>query len=888
MAIDRMSSDCLLGIQEAQSLGNSAGLTTLQNEMLFAGMITQPERARATLAEYKLDNVDEVKSSAVRTLQFKLPRSEMTGTPNETNDALPFSEETRSVLNKACEIADKMESQTVRSEHVLLALLGYNNGKKIEAVPVLDLLGDIPTLKNVSRGASGFSVTEFCQDLVNALPNTPVSSADDKVVVRDKVVMGGPAGPTNTLAEVGVDMTQLALDGKLDTVYGRDKEVRSALRTLGRRRKNNPCLIGDPGVGKTAVAEAIAQVLANGIQELEEAKKESSVPSKVRQRFSKLMNGNKSSDEKDDGDENEDGVDDVLADNLPPCPTSLIGARLINVELASLVAGTSNRGDFERKIKNLIKEASESDVILFIDEIHNLIGTGGGGDGSMNAANLLKPALARGELRVLGATTTPEYRRYIEKDGALERRFQPLEVKEPTVYETLDILGAISPKYEEFHGVEYTYNALVAATKLSNRYISDRFLPDKAIDMLDEAGSMVKMTEDGESFYVTEDAIEAVISEITGIPLGKLDTGEKTRLKNLEQTIGERIKGQDTAVRAVSKAIRRARSGMRDGRRPVSSLLFCGPTGVGKTELCKALAETYYGQEKDMIRLDMSEYMDRFSTSRLLGAPPGYVGYEEGGALTEAVRRKPHSVILFDELEKAHEDVLNVLLQIMDEGTLTDGKGRTINFKNNIVVMTSNIGSKDIMEVARGDTEGDETASLTTDVVKKALEDALRPELLNRIDEIVVFAPLQYENLKEISKNIIADTVKRTKEDQSITLSVADNIAEIATREALGVANMYGARPIRRAVQRYLEDTMAEAIMSEFVDEGDSVSIDLKDPNSGKKIVEIKRLLDGESVLIDVDEDSGISKEGLGFEAAFSDIPSLDDEPKKETGDSFQ
>jgi ATP-dependent Clp protease ATP-binding subunit ClpC len=576
---------------------------------------------------------------------------------------------------------------------------------------------------------------------------------------------------------------------------------------------------------------------------------------------------------------------------LPPCPQSLKGARLISIELAGLVAGTANRGDFEKKIKNLIEEASQSNVILFIDEIHNLIGTGGGGDGAMNAANILKPALARGDLRVLGATTTPEYRRYIEKDGALERRFQPLEIKEPTVYETLDILATVCPRYEAFHGVEYTYNALLSAAKLSNRYMNDRFLPDKAIDLLDEAGSMIKMAEEGDTFYVTEDTIAQVISEISGIPIGKLDTGEKERLRNLEEDIQKRIKGQNTAVRSVAKAIRRSRSGMRDGKRPVASLMFCGPTGVGKTELCKALAQTYYGQEKDMIRLDMSEYMDRFSTSRLIGSPPGYVGYEEGGQLTEAVRRAPHSVVLFDELEKAHEDVLNILLQIMDEGQLTDGKGRTVSFKNNIFVMTSNIGSKDIIEAARAaDTEIDGT-QLTSDIVKAALEEALRPELLNRIDEIVVFSPLSYENLKDIATNLIADTVARAEDDQSITIKVSDNIAELVTRDALSVASIYGARPIRRAVQRYLEDTMAEAIMSEFVDEGDEVKVNLKDPNGDKRIVEITRLSDGKSILIDVDEDAGISAAiDLDYQATYGDLPDLGDEPPKREPDtgSFQ
>ena len=579
---------------------------------------------------------------------------------------------------------------------------------------------------------------------------------------------------------------------------------------------------------------------------------------------------------------------------LPPCPKALAGYRLISVELASLVAGTRNRGDFEEKVQKLIKEASGTNVILFIDEIHNLIGTGGGGDGAMNAANLMKPALARGELRVLGATTTPEYRRYIEKDAALERRFQPLNIVEPTVEETLEILNTIMPKYAEYHNVEYTKNALEAAAKLSDRYISDRFLPDKAIDLLDEAGSMIKMSENfDEDYFVTEDAITQVVSEISGVPVGRLDTGEKARLRSLELDMGKRIKGQERAVKSVAKSIRRARSGMRDPKRPVASFLFCGPTGVGKTEVCKSLADTYFGREKDMITIDMSEYMDRFATSRLVGAPPGYVGYDEGGQLTEAVRRNPHSVILFDEVEKAHEDVLNVLLQIMDEGKLTDGKGRVVNFKNSIIVMTSNIGSQKIVEASKQSTSEElaEKSLETARLVQEELEQSWKPELLNRIDEIVVFSPLSFDNLREIAGNLVDEAAKRAEGSQKIELNVEENLIGAITREGALFSEQYGARPIRRALQRYLEDTLSEAIMRDFIKEGDEVTAELSTVKEIKgftisddqDVVKITKFTSGgsDSMLIPVEAEGGIGGavgKDLEWQALYGDLPSFDDD----------
>jgi len=876
--LEKLSVSAVSGIQESHRLGHQIGTSVLRPEVMFAGLISHPENAEFTITKFEM-TTDKIVPSVTTQLQNQ-PNLELT--PTTSDEALPFSSATKLVLTQAADISISLGSDEIRSEHILLALMGYNLGDRIEASPVLSVLTNVqPPLK----GANGktFSVFNFCEALVQDLKNAPPSDGSGappprRVEKNEIVVGGGGLGGIGmaTLSSVGVDMTQMALDGELDPVYGRDQEIRSALRTLGRRRKNNPCLIGEPGVGKTAVAEAIAQVLATSIDN----QKNDKVDGK-KFTFSNPFGGKKDKEEE---------VEEVpaIVYELPSCPASLEGARLIRVELASLVAGTANRGDFEQKVQNLIKEASNSNVILFIDEIHTIIGTGG--DGAMNAANLFKPALARGELRILGATTTPEYRQYIEKDGALERRFQPLMVDEPSIEETIDILSTILPRYEEFHQVEYTSNAIEAAAKLSARYVNDRFLPDKAIDLCDEAGSMVKQAytidndeDDGSIDYVTEDSITQVISEISGIPVGRLDLEDKQRLLQLEEELSKRLKGQDTAVKAVAKSIRRSRAGLADSRRPVASFLFCGSTGVGKTELCKALASTYYGKEQDMIRLDMSEYMDRFSTSRLVGAPPGYVGFEEGGQLTEAVRRKPHSVILMDEMEKAHPDVLNILLQILDEGTLTDGKGRTVSFKNTILVMTSNIGSQKILEMQRGGGSTEETS--VDSVVQSELEQALRPELLNRIDEIIIFNPLDYDVIVEIARNMMQEVIERAQTEAKLgEVTISNNIVEMMARQ--GFSRTFGARPIRRATKRYLEDTLAEALLQDFLQEGDEVSLDLVPPSTDQ--VKLSKP-GGKTLVLTVDPDTGVggesnnaAAENVKWDRLYGKAPSLDDDDEEE------
>lgn len=878
VVVDRMSEECVAATQVAQRIGNEIGLRFLQNEVLVAGISNRPEKAGRTLAKYNFA-YPLIRKASEKTLQnngFQLKNEFNRDTLIQKDKPLPFSEDVKITLKNAAQIASYFDSNNINSEHVLLALMGYNYGKPIDQQNVPVGLEILRSTENINDNK--FSAYDFCEELVQDM-KLPYDLSENPAT-EEVVVIGGGSTKTNTLEEVGVDLTEMAVQGRLDRVYGRDNEIKMALRTLGRRRKNNPCLIGDPGVGKTAIAEAIAQVLASSYPSMEIKK-----PTFSSTTFNPFGNNG----------EGEVIENEIVDDySLPPCPKALEGYRLISVELASLVAGTRNRGDFEEKVQKLIKEASNTNIILFIDEIHNLIGTGGGGDGAMNAANLMKPALARGDIRVMGATTTAEYRRYIEKDAALERRFQPLDVVEPTVEETLDILNTIMPKYAEYHDVEYTTNAIEAAAKLSDRYISDRFLPDKAIDLLDEAGSMVKMSETfDEDYYVTEDAITQVVSEISGVPVGRLDTGEKTRLRNLELDMGKRIKGQERAVKAVAKSIRRARSGMRDPKRPVASFLFCGPTGVGKTELCKSLADTYFGREKDMITIDMSEYMDRFATSRLVGAPPGYVGYDEGGQLTEAVRRNPHSVILFDEVEKAHEDVLNVLLQIMDEGKLTDGKGRVVNFKNAVIVMTSNIGSQKIVESSKESTSDElTTKSLeTARLVQEELEQSWKPELLNRIDEIVIFSPLSFENLREIAGNLVDETIARAASSQKISLSVEQNLINAIAREGSLFSDQYGARPIKRAVQRYLEDTLSEAIMRDFLKEGDEVTMELSSIKEVKGVtlsddqdaVNISKFTGAgsDSILVPVEAEGGIGGavgKDLEWQALYGDLPSFGDD----------
>jgi ATP-dependent Clp protease ATP-binding subunit ClpC len=657
-------------------------------------------------------------------------------------------------------------------------------------------------------------------------------------------VTAGPSSgrtKTPTLDEFGSNLTNLAAEGKLDPVVGRVKEIERVIQILGRRTKNNPVLIGEPGVGKTAIAEGLAQRIANN------------------------------------------DIPDILEEK-----------RVVTLDIGLLVAGTKYRGEFEERLKKIMDEIrSAGNVILVIDEVHTLIGAGAA-EGAIDAANILKPALARGELQCIGATTLDEYRKHIERDAALERRFQPVMVGEPTVDETIEILYGLRERYEQHHKLKILDEALEAAAHLSDRYISDRYLPDKAIDLIDEAGSRVRLinsqlppaakeldkelrqilkqkddavraqdfdkagelrdremeikaeiraiasskktegSHDEDGPLVDSEEIAHIVASWTGVPVNKLTETESEKLLHMEDTLHQRLIGQEDAVKAVSRAIRRARVGLKNPNRPIASFIFCGPTGVGKTELTKSLAAYFFGSEEAMIRLDMSEYMERHTVSKLIGSPPGYVGYNEGGQLTEAVRRRPYTVVLFDEIEKAHPDVFNMLLQILEDGRLTDAKGRTVDFKNTLLIMTSNIGSKVIEKGGGGlgfEFSEDKTESQYNRIrslVNEELKNFFRPEFLNRLDEIIVFRQLNVEEIKEISALLLKEVFQRLSE-KGISLDVTEKFKDLLVKE--GYNPSYGARPLRRAIMRLLEDVLAEEILSGNVGEGDIAVVDVDDDN---------------------------------------------------------
>ena len=705
------------------------------------------------------------------------------------------------ILEKSIESAKSVGNELVGTEYILSSIL--NEGDNYANRFLMELNADIPKILDESSNI-GFK-----------------DETDNKIKKAKK-------GNTKTLDKFAQDLTEKAQMGKLDPVIGREKEIERVIEILGRRTKNNPVLIGEPGVGKTAIAEGLALK--------------------------------------------------IISDDAPE---TIKNKRVLALDLTGMVAGTKYRGDFEERIKAAIDEAiSNEDVILFIDELHTIMGAGSA-EGSTDAANILKPSLARGELRVIGATTLEEYRKNIEKDSALERRFQPVSVDEPNEADTILILKGLKTKYEAHHKVQISDEAINAAVVLSSRYITDRFLPDKAIDLIDEAASKVRLREsktpdnireienkiksakeekvafvnaqdyekaaemrdkeialkkeleecikankqNGEyTAKVLEEDIATIVSSWTGVPVTQLTEAESERLLRLEETLHNRIIGQDEAVTAVSKAIRRGRVGIKDKNRPIGSFIFLGPTGVGKTELCKALAETMFGSENAMLRLDMSEYMEKHTVSKMIGSPPGYVGYEEGGQLTEKVRRKPYSVVLFDEIEKAHPDVFNILLQILEDGHITDSQGRRVDFKNTVIIMTSNIGARNITDtkVSFGFGENDDTEPNIKAKVLEELKKEFRPEFLNRVDDIIVFHKLQKEHILEIARNMLDSLSKRLKE-LDITLCFEES-AVLAVSEA-GFDKVYGARPLRRAIVSNIEDALSEKMLDGSIKSKDTVTI---------------------------------------------------------------
>ena len=744
---------------------------------------------------------------------------EHVGRGNKKATSIYMTPRVKHVLELAIQVANHMNHNYVGTEHILLGLLSDGSGVAVAILRSMNIRSN---------------------DVVEAIRSILGSNKGSNNGGQEGINSNNDLGE---LSDFATDLNESAKQGKIDPVIGRDTEIQRVIQILSRRTKNNPVLIGEPGVGKTAIAEGLAQR--------------------------------------------------IVTDNVPEI---LRNKRIISLSIGSLLAGAKYRGEFEERLKKAIDEVQQhDDMIIFIDEIHTLVGAGAT-EGTMDAANILKPALARGEFQVIGATTLDEYKKYIEKDAALERRFQPVQVGEPNEEDALEILKGLRDRYEAFHKAKITDEALTAAVSLSSRYITDRFLPDKAIDVVDEAASKVRMKvfsaapdvkaledrlntvkkekeaavtsqdfekaaelrdeeqsllkeigdkksiakeKSDQKLIVTEEDIAAVVAQWTGIPVAKIAEEESATLLHLEEELHKRVVGQDEAVTAVAKAVRRARAGLKDPKRPIGSFLFLGPTGVGKTELARALASSLFGDESAMIRLDMSEYMEKHTVSRLVGAPPGYVGYEEGGQLTDAVRRKPYSVILLDEVEKAHADFFNILLQVLDDGRLTDSQGRTVDFRNTVIIMTSNLGAKALhknspelgfLAAKKSDFNVDENKEIEFKEAKKSVMDAVkrhfRPEFLNRIDEMIVFHPLTGEDLKEIVTILMSDVTKRLGE-RDLQLEITPEAMKLLVKE--GSDFTMGARPLKRAIQRLIEDPVSDLILKGDAKEGKIIKADAKD-----------------------------------------------------------
>ena len=789
-----------LSTQAASELGHNY----VGTEHLLVGLLLEEEGVAARVLDANGVKADKVKELIS---QLIFPNQNV-GTIGET----VYTPGAVRVLNQSYREAVRFKAPLIGTEHLLIAMIRESDCAAVRLLNTMDV-----------------SLQKLYVDLRSAMGE---DGADAREELQSSRAGKDSSASTPTLNSFSRDLTKLAREGKLDPVIGRESEIQRVVQILSRRTKNNPCLIGEPGVGKTAVVEGLAQMIAGG------------------------------------------NVPETIADR-----------RVMTLDLSGMVAGSKYRGEFEERIKKVISEVTEDgNVLLFLDEIHTIIGAGGA-EGAIDASNILKPSLARGEIQLIGATTREEYRKYIEKDAALERRFQPVVVEEPTEEHSIAILKGLRPKYEEHHKVTITDEALVAAVRLSSRYINDRFLPDKAIDLIDEAASKIRLTtyvEPAEIKSLTEDIdkleiqkeqaikneayekagdikkrqqkkreriekirekwqkektsrkltvgegeIADVVSGWTKIPVRKLAEEESERLRKLESILHERVVGQEEAVTAVAKAIRRGRVGLKDPKRPIGSFLFLGPTGVGKTELCKALAEAMFGTENALIRVDMSEYMEKHSVSKMIGSPPGYVGYEEGGQLSEKVRRNPYSVILFDEIEKAHPDVFNILLQVLDDGHITDAQGRKIDFKNTVLIMTSNAGAENIISPKRlGFASNDDAKERYRFMKERVMEEVKRmfkPEFLNRIDEIIVFHQLSQDHMKEIVDIMLKGICRRTLAQMNLKLTVDDSAKAFLVEK--GYDEKYGARPLRRAIQNLLEDGLAEAVLDGKVKAGDEVTV---------------------------------------------------------------